>query len=105
MAEDGPRGFNLDEIMQLTNLFSDDKQIGEGGFGRVYKVISPKGEAWAVNRSTRVRQENRFSFEREVTNYDPMHVCFFVFFVWFYFRTNKSKLPHRMSDKGTAHTP
>ena len=72
MAEGGPRGFSLHEILLLTENFSEDKLIGQGGFGRVYKVISSKGEAWAVKRSTRIRQENRFAFEHEVKNYEPL---------------------------------
>jgi hypothetical protein len=34
----GPRNLPLEYLRNITNNFSDDQLLGEGGFGMVYKV-------------------------------------------------------------------
>lgn len=35
-----PRVLRLQELKEITNNFSKDRQLGKGGFGVVYKVIA-----------------------------------------------------------------
>jgi hypothetical protein len=35
----GPCSIPLDYLRRITNNFSDERLLGEGGFGKVYKVL------------------------------------------------------------------
>lgn len=40
--------FSYEQIVEITNEFSSESVIGEGGFGRVYKASMPDGRVGAV---------------------------------------------------------
>lgn len=40
--------FSYEQIVEITNEFSSENVIGEGGFGRVYKASMPDGRVGAV---------------------------------------------------------
>jgi hypothetical protein len=57
MLHDGssePRNLPLEYLRDITNDFSDERLLGEGGFGTVYKVILNH-----ILRSTPVRHVTR----------------------------------------------
>jgi len=43
---------SLKDIREITNNFSDDQRLGEGGFGRVYWGVLPNGVKIAVKKLT-----------------------------------------------------
>lgn len=45
---------NLNEVVKATHNFSNKLQIGEGGFGTVYKAQLEGGQVVAVKRAKRV---------------------------------------------------
>ncbi|XP_055823785.1 G-type lectin S-receptor-like serine/threonine-protein kinase At4g27290 [Solanum dulcamara] len=57
--------FDLSTIAKATNNFSIDRQIGEGGFGPVYKGIL-EGQEIAVKRLSRTSTQGENEFKNEV---------------------------------------
>ncbi|PHT77184.1 G-type lectin S-receptor-like serine/threonine-protein kinase [Capsicum annuum] len=57
--------FDLSTIAKATNNFSIDRQIGEGGFGPVYKGIL-EGQEIAVKRLSRTSTQGETEFTNEV---------------------------------------
>ncbi|XP_060191129.1 G-type lectin S-receptor-like serine/threonine-protein kinase At4g27290 [Lycium barbarum] len=57
--------FDLSTIAKATNNFSTDRQIGEGGFGPVYKGIL-EGQEIAVKRLSRTSTQGEKEFKNEV---------------------------------------
>ncbi|KAG5382334.1 hypothetical protein IGI04_033804 [Brassica rapa subsp. trilocularis] len=50
----GPLSLTMSQIQTATNNFSDDNQIGEGGFGIVYKGILEDRQVVAIKRAKKV---------------------------------------------------
>ncbi|KAL6841668.1 hypothetical protein ACP4OV_028497 [Aristida adscensionis] len=47
-----PYSLPLQDLRSITNNFSDDQLLGEGGFGKVYKGVIQNGDTIAVKRLT-----------------------------------------------------
>ncbi|KAF7816252.1 putative LRR receptor-like serine/threonine-protein kinase [Senna tora] len=58
---DGVRSFTYGEMALATNNFSDSSQVGQGGYGKVYKGILADGTVVAIKRA----QEGSLQGERE----------------------------------------
>ncbi|XP_052201076.1 LOW QUALITY PROTEIN: receptor-like serine/threonine-protein kinase SD1-8 [Diospyros lotus] len=58
--------FDLDIIAMATNNFSDESQLGEGGFGIVYKGMLPDGQRIAVKRLSKNSGQGTKEFKNEV---------------------------------------
>ncbi|KAH9625739.1 hypothetical protein KSS87_007935 [Heliosperma pusillum] len=58
---DGVRMFGYAEMAQATNNFSDSAQVGQGGYGKVYKGILADGTVVAIKRA----QEGSLQGQRE----------------------------------------
>ncbi|KAI3795776.1 hypothetical protein L1987_38435 [Smallanthus sonchifolius] len=59
--------FDLDEIATATSNWSSSNEIGEGGFGRVYKGQLARGEEVAVKRLAESSWQGIREFKNEVT--------------------------------------
>ncbi|KAL2561863.1 hypothetical protein GLYMA_20G140400v4 [Glycine max] len=58
--------FDLATIEAATNKFSEDRRIGKGGYGEVYKGILPNGEEVAVKRLSTNSKQGGEEFKNEV---------------------------------------
>ncbi|KAM7262435.1 hypothetical protein ACFE04_000118 [Oxalis oulophora] len=69
--EDGSRSskfshLDFETIRAATDDFSDNKKLGQGGFGTVYKGTLPNGQEIAVKRLARNSQQGDLEFQSEV---------------------------------------
>ena len=53
-ARMGPLNLTMSQIITATDNFSDSNQIGEGGFGIVYKGTLEDGQVVAIKRAKKV---------------------------------------------------
>ncbi|KAF2303631.1 hypothetical protein GH714_020368 [Hevea brasiliensis] len=58
--------FNFESIRLATNDFSDHNELGQGGFGTVYKGVLSNGRVVAVKRLTRNSKQGGVDFKNEV---------------------------------------
>ncbi|XP_071706284.1 G-type lectin S-receptor-like serine/threonine-protein kinase At4g27290 isoform X2 [Rutidosis leptorrhynchoides] len=58
--------FSFSEISKLTNNFSIDNKLGEGGFGPVYKGVMDDGQEIAVKRLSDTSSQGLDEFKNEV---------------------------------------
>lgn len=58
--------FDLSTIRSATNSFSDDRKLGEGGFGEVFKGKLDNGEEVAVKRLSKFSRQGISEFKTEL---------------------------------------
>ncbi|KAK1642002.1 hypothetical protein QYE76_059807 [Lolium multiflorum] len=61
-----PRDLPLALLEDITEHFSDERKIGEGGFGAVYKGLLHNGETVAVKKILKAIPSSQTQFENEV---------------------------------------
>ncbi|KAH7427541.1 hypothetical protein KP509_10G048800 [Ceratopteris richardii] len=69
----GARFFTLGEIKKITNNFSKAHEIGEGGFGKVYRATLPSGEEVAIKRLDARSQQGTTEFKNEIELLSRVH--------------------------------
>ncbi|KAG8642793.1 hypothetical protein MANES_12G123800v8 [Manihot esculenta] len=63
----GPRRFSYEELVSATNNFSEDRKLGQGGFGAVYKgYLNDKDMAIAVKKFSRGSKQGKKEYITEV---------------------------------------
>ncbi|KAI3793423.1 hypothetical protein L1987_36042 [Smallanthus sonchifolius] len=58
--------FSLNKISKATDDFADEKKLGEGGFGQVYKGVLEDGREIAVKRLSKTSRQGHVEFKNEV---------------------------------------
>ncbi|CAD6270256.1 unnamed protein product [Miscanthus lutarioriparius] len=69
----GARMFNFDELRKITNNFSEANDIGNGGYGKVYRGTLPSGQLVAVKRSQQGSLQGSLEFRTEIELLSRVH--------------------------------
>ncbi|OWM65254.1 probable LRR receptor-like serine/threonine-protein kinase At1g74360 [Punica granatum] len=88
------RAFTYADILKATGNFSNDKVIGKGGFGTVYRGVLPDGREVAVKKLQRegIEGEKEFQAEMEVLcgdSFDWPHPNLVPLYGWCLYRSEK----------------
>ncbi|KAF8037367.1 hypothetical protein BT93_B0317 [Corymbia citriodora subsp. variegata] len=86
--------FTYGDILKATSNFSDEKVIGKGGFGTVYRGVLPDGREVAVKKLQRegIEGEKEFQAEMEVLcgdSFDWPHPNLVPLYGWCLYRSEK----------------
>ncbi|CAN6337221.1 unnamed protein product [Urochloa humidicola] len=66
MRSSGPLQYDLSTLRAATNNFSEEKKLGKGGFGPVYKGTLENGQEIAVKRLSKISQQGHVEMKNEV---------------------------------------
>ncbi|GJP56236.1 hypothetical protein CLOM_g15314 [Closterium sp. NIES-68] len=66
VQENFVKALSLDEVTRATDNFAAENELGSGGYGTVYKGVSPGGTLWAVKRAKNASEEGIEDFQNEV---------------------------------------
>ncbi|KAK1628387.1 hypothetical protein QYE76_002702 [Lolium multiflorum] len=69
----GARIFTFAELKKITNNFSEANDIGNGGFGKVYRGTLPTGQLVAVKRSQEGSLQGNLEFRTEIELLSRVH--------------------------------
>ncbi|KAG2615325.1 hypothetical protein PVAP13_3NG063600 [Panicum virgatum] len=69
----GARTFSFDELRKITNNFSEANDIGNGGYGKVYRGTLPSGQLVAVKRSQQGSLQGSLEFRTEIELLSRVH--------------------------------
>ncbi|PNY11650.1 LRR receptor-like kinase resistance protein, partial [Trifolium pratense] len=70
---DGVRTFNYEEMALATNNFSQSAQVGQGGYGKVYKGNLPDGTVVAIKRAQEGSLQGEKEFLTEIQLLSRLH--------------------------------
>jgi serine/threonine protein kinase len=70
---DGVRSFNYEEMTLVTNNFSQSAQVGQGGYGKVYKGNLPDGTVVAIKRAQEGSLQGEKEFLTEIQLLSRLH--------------------------------
>jgi len=69
----GARTFSFEELRKITNNFSEANDIGNGGYGKVYRGTLPSGQLVAVKRSQQGSLQGSLEFRTEIELLSRVH--------------------------------
>ncbi|PRQ32072.1 putative protein kinase RLK-Pelle-LRR-VIII-1 family [Rosa chinensis] len=69
----GARLFSFEELKKYTNGFSEENDIGSGGYGQVYRGTLPMGQTVAIKRAKRESMQGAPEFKAEVELLSRVH--------------------------------
>ncbi|KAL5974845.1 hypothetical protein ACLOJK_031518 [Asimina triloba] len=70
---DGVKGFTFEEMTLATNNFSDSTQVGQGGYGKVYRGILADGTVVAIKRAQEGSLQGQKEFFTEIELLSRVH--------------------------------
>ncbi|WJX31156.1 hypothetical protein P8452_19617 [Trifolium repens] len=70
---DGTRAFTYEELSVATNNFDSNAQIGQGGYGKVYKGILSSGTVVAIKRAQQGSLQGEKEFLTEISILSRLH--------------------------------
>nr|QNJ34483.1 CARD1-like protein 1 [Striga asiatica] len=69
----GARSFSFEEIKKCTDNFSDNNEIGSGGYGKVYRGTLPNGQLVAIKRTKPGSTQGGVEFKNEIELLSRVH--------------------------------
>lgn len=70
---DGVKGFAFDEMALATSNFNSSTQVGEGGYGKVYKGVLADGSLVAIKRAQEGSLQGSKEFFTEIQLLSRLH--------------------------------
>lgn len=99
----GQIAFSYDMVMEMTNAFSSEYIIGQGGFGYVYKGVLPDGKAVAVKQLRAGSGQGDREFTAEVQIISRVHHRHLVSLVGYCISEQQRVLIYEYVPNGTLH--
>ncbi|KAG0479109.1 hypothetical protein HPP92_013828 [Vanilla planifolia] len=100
---DGVKAFTFEEMAFTTNNFSSSSQIGEGGYGKVYKGILADGSVVAVKRAEKSSLQGSREFCTEIELLSRLHHRNLVSLLGYCDEENEQMLVYEFMDNGSLH--
>ncbi|PKA66970.1 putative leucine-rich repeat receptor-like protein kinase [Apostasia shenzhenica] len=97
----GARWFSFAELQKSTNNFSEDNEIGYGGYGKVYKGILSSGQTIAIKRAQQGSMQGGHEFKTEIELLSRVHHKNLVGLVGFCFEQGEQMLVYEFIPNGT----
>lgn len=97
------RFFTYEELYQITDGFSVQKLLGEGGFGSVYKGYLPDGKEVAVKQLKDGGGQGEREFQAEVEIISRVHHRHLVSLVGYCISSNQRLLVYDFVPNNTLH--
>ncbi|KAK7385631.1 hypothetical protein VNO78_31379 [Psophocarpus tetragonolobus] len=98
---DGVRSFDYKEMALATNNFSQSAQIGEGGYGKVYKGYLPDGTVVAIKRAQEGSLQGEREFLTEIELLSRLHHRNLVSLIGYCDEEGEQMLVYEYMSKGT----
>lgn len=97
----GARWFSYDELKKSTNHFSENNEIGSGGYGKVYRGMLPDGLVVAIKRAQQGSMQGGLEFKTEIELLSRVHHKNLVGLVGFCFEQGEQMLVYEYMPNGT----
>ncbi|KAH6804258.1 Leucine-rich repeat protein kinase family protein [Perilla frutescens var. frutescens] len=97
----GGRCFTFEEIKKCTNNFSKMNDLGNGGFGKVYRGTLPNGQLVAIKRAQHGSTQGGLEFKTEIELLSRVHHKNVVSLVGFCFDKGEQMLVYEYISNGT----
>ncbi|XP_076918666.1 leucine-rich repeat receptor protein kinase HPCA1-like isoform X3 [Bidens hawaiensis] len=97
----GAKSFTFDELKKYTGNFSDNSQIGAGGYGNVYKGSLPNGQLIAIKRARQGSTQGGLEFKTELELLSRVHHKNVVGLIGFCFDQGEQMLVYEYIVNGT----
>ncbi|XP_050378051.1 leucine-rich repeat receptor protein kinase HPCA1 [Argentina anserina] len=97
----GARSFSFEELMQYSNNFSEENDVGSGGYGKVYRGTLPTGKLIAIKRAHSESIQGGHQFRSEIELLSRVHHKNLVSLVGFCFDRGEQMLVYEYVANGT----
>ncbi|XP_020230734.1 probable leucine-rich repeat receptor-like protein kinase At5g49770 isoform X2 [Cajanus cajan] len=95
------RMFSFEELKRYTKNFSQDNDIGSGGFGKVYKGTLPNGKLIAIKRAQKESMQGKIEFKAEIELLSRVHHKNLVSLLGFCFARGEQMLVYEYVQNGS----
>ncbi|KAF7031314.1 hypothetical protein CFC21_042657 [Triticum aestivum] len=97
----GARFFSFDELKNCTNNFSENHEIGSGGYGKVYKGTIEDGTGVAIKRAEYGSKQGAVEFKNEIELLSRVHHRNLVSLLGFCYEQGEQMLVYEYVSNGT----
>ncbi|KAI4338958.1 hypothetical protein MLD38_023958 [Melastoma candidum] len=96
----GARWFSFEELKKCTNNFSQSNELGQGGYGKVYRGIHSDGQILAIKRAQQGSMQGAQEFKTEIELLSRVHHRNLVGLVGFCFDQGEQMLAYEFMANG-----
>ncbi|KAI4296125.1 hypothetical protein L6164_036109 [Bauhinia variegata] len=97
----GARVFSFEELQKSTKNFSQDNDVGSGGYGKVYRGKLPNGQLIAIKRAHIETMQGALQFKAEIELLSRVHHTNLVRLIGFCFDQGEQMLVYEYVPNGT----